>query len=63
MTVFLAVLFGGTVGGFVGAIVALPIAAALKVVFRYVFRGQLAVIDGRAVPESVAPPSPQPRRS
>jgi predicted PurR-regulated permease PerM len=63
MTVFLAVLFGGTVGGFVGAIVALPIAAALKVVFRYVFRGQLAVIDGRAVPESVAPPSSPPRRS
>jgi predicted PurR-regulated permease PerM len=62
MSVFLAVLFGGTVGGLLGAVMALPIAASLKVIFQYVFRDQLAQIEGRDVPESLAPPEPRPRR-
>ncbi|HET6728454.1 MAG TPA: AI-2E family transporter [Jiangellaceae bacterium] len=62
MSVFLAVLFGGTVGGLLGAVIALPVAASLTVIFQYVFRDQLAQIEGRDVPEALAPPEPRPRR-
>jgi predicted PurR-regulated permease PerM len=62
MSVFLAVLFGGAVGGLLGAVIALPVAASLTVIFQYVFRDQLAQIEGRDVPEALAPPEPRPRR-
>lgn len=62
MTVFIAVLVGGTLGGFIGAILALPIAAALKVVIRYIYRAPLAQIESRAVPASLAPETGPPRR-
>ncbi|SDU78804.1 AI-2E family transporter [Jiangella alkaliphila] len=42
MTVFLAVLVGGTLAGFIGAILALPVAATVTVIFRYAFRHSLA---------------------
>lgn len=58
ITVILAVLLGGAVGGFVGAIIALLIAATLKVIFRYVYRRELAAVEGRAVPEELAPAPP-----
>lgn len=45
MTVFLAVLVGGTLAGFIGAVLALPVAAAVTVVLRYVFRHSLAAPD------------------
>ncbi|HEU0214727.1 MAG TPA: AI-2E family transporter [Jiangellaceae bacterium] len=61
ITVFLAVLLGGTVGGFVGAIVALPVAASLKVIVQYVFRSRLAQIESREVPASLAPTQPRAR--
>jgi predicted PurR-regulated permease PerM len=61
ISVFLAVLLGGTVGGLLGAVIALPVAASLKVIFQYVFRDRLAQIEGRAVPESLAPTQPHPR--
>jgi predicted PurR-regulated permease PerM len=54
-TVFLAILIGGAIAGVVGVVMALPIAAALKVVFRHVFREQLSAIEGRAVPDLLAP--------
>jgi predicted PurR-regulated permease PerM len=62
ITVFLAVLLGGTVGGFVGAVIALPVAASLKVIMQYVFRARLTQIEGRTVPASLAPTQPRPRR-
>ena len=62
ISVFLAVLLGGTVGGFVGAVIALPVAASLKVIMQYVFRARLTQIEGRTVPASLAPTQPRPRR-